>query len=141
MKRQTQHRVNPAWIILTLLLAVGCQEHPEQQLAGGTMGIVQLNGTTLPDLQVNVYCMKEGETVRIAYGVSNSYGEFSLIHDAGQSSFELSPGHYVFTIESVAADPIPIPVSFGNPRTTPLTKDWTTSDTELELHIKRTTAD
>jgi hypothetical protein len=103
-------------------------------LASGTSGTLTLNGKPCADLQVNVFA-DATPPKRLGYGVTNSEGVFTLIADDGKGPFKLTAGKYRITLESVSADPIPIPPAVSDVAKTPLVKDWTASESKLEVSV------
>lgn len=116
-----------------LLQGCGTRQLP---LAGGTPGLLVLNGSTFADLQVNLFAERSHGLQRIAYGVTDADGVFSLITDDGKRPAILVPGRYHIIIESVAADPIPIPHRYQALATTPLVIAWGEGNTDLDIEIK-----
>lgn len=124
------------WLLAGLLvLSLGCSPSGQQSLAGGTTGQLRYDGAGLPDLQVNVFVVDAGQLRRIGYGITGEAGLFSLIDASGQRGLRLEPGHYHLTIESVAAEPIPIPTQYSDGSHTPLVREWTAADRELDLDV------
>lgn len=135
MSFRLMHCLAPTLCLLTFL-AFGCREHPESALKGGTAGTIQLRGRPIADIQINAFVVN-GETFRrVGFGVSDATGDFTLIDDHGQTAAILPAGQYKLTLESVAADPIPIPPELSSVRTTPLLKELSSSDDELAIEIK-----
>lgn len=127
-----------AWLIVYLLpiLALGCGKRPESQLEGGTAGTIHFQGAPVADLQVNVFAKRDGEFHRVAFGVSDAQGDFWLIDDKGLSSARLPPGQYRVTVESVAADPIPVAAIYGSLHTTPLNLSLSSADDEFTIEVQ-----
>ena len=118
------------------LVVAGCSSGAgnPHDLAGGTAGTLTLSGVVKADLQVNVFA--DGTSPkRVGYGVTNSEGAFTLIAEDGKGPLKLSAGKYRVALESVAADPIPIPLTVSDVAKTSLVKEWTGSEAKLELVV------
>lgn len=118
---------------------MGCHRQASL-LHGGTAGTIRLGGMARADLQINVFEDGEQSRRRVAYGVSDAQGDFSLIADDGLESAILPPGKYRLTIESVAAVPIPIPATCRDIQTTKLVQEWSASDKILAININESDA-
>lgn len=132
--------MNRLCLVLGLLLiavVAGCSAEGvgnPRDVAGGTAGTLTLGGTPKPDLQVNVFA--EGTpSKRVGYGVTNGDGAFTLIADDGKGPLKLAAGKYRIALESVAADPIPIPPTVSDSAKSMLVKDWTGRESKLELIV------
>lgn len=113
-----------------LLLSSCSRNH---SVAGGTRGVLRRAGTGLREVQIHVH--RAGEAEPIGFGVSTEGGAFELYQPGARGPLHLTPGEYVFTLESVAPDPIPLPRETSDPLRTPLRKSWPASDVELELSL------
>lgn len=85
----------------------------------------------LREVQLNVH--RVGEWRPIGFGVSREGGTFELYQPRARGPLHLTPGDYVFTLESVGPEPIQLPRETSDPQRTPLQKTWTSSDVALEL--------
>jgi hypothetical protein len=121
------------FLCITLLLAtLGCSR--DQSVPGGTAGVLRTAaGTGLREVQINVHRAEDLQL--IGFGVSTEGGAFSLYQPQAKGALFLSPGEYIFTLESVAPESIPLPPLTRDPRRTPLRRTWTGSDKLLELQI------
>ena len=90
-------------------------------------------GTGLREVQIHVH--RAGESEPIGFGVSTEGGTFALYQPGARGPLHLAPGDYVFTLESVGPEPIPLPRETSDPQRTPLRKAWNASDVELELSL------
>lgn len=125
-------------LCVVLAFAAGCSSDGvgnPRDVAGGTVGTLTLGGVPKADLQVNVFADGATPPKRIGYGVTNADGAFTLIADDGKGPLRLSAGKYRVTLESVAADPIPIPPAVGDVAKTMLLKDWSGHETKWELAV------
>ncbi|MES2791002.1 MAG: hypothetical protein V4719_15425 [Planctomycetota bacterium] len=116
-----------------LLCGSGCHRDAAL-LQGGTAGTIELRGVKRADMQLNVF-EDAPSPRRLAYGVSGAQGHFSLIADDGLEPATLPPGKYRLTLESVAADPIPIPAGYRDVKTTSLKIDWPSDDGQLNVNV------
>lgn len=124
--------------MLTVCLAclIGCDGKSAQMINHGTTGSITFNGASIGDLQVTVFTNTGGTFRQVAFGISNPQGDFFLIDNSGRKPWTLIPGEYVLTVDSVAADPVPIPQLYTRPTTTPLNRTWTLDDDLLAIDLK-----
>lgn len=127
-------RMTVHWVLCAVLLSGGCNQ-ADRALCGGTAGQISIGGRAFADLQVNVFANETVAPRRIAFGVSDHAGQFTLIDDDGQSAITLPSGSYRLTVESVAADPIPVSPQYRATQTTPLLVEWSGSDVELVVEV------
>ncbi|MBM3968645.1 MAG: hypothetical protein FJ302_02090 [Planctomycetes bacterium] len=123
--------------VLLIAVVAGCAAEGvgnPRDVAGGTAGTLTIGGVARPDVQVNVFA-DATPPKRICYGVTDAQGAFTFIADDGKKSLRLVAGKYRIALESVAADPIPIPPTVSDPAKTTLVKDWTGSESKLELVV------
>jgi hypothetical protein len=109
----------------------GCSRN--HSVAGGTRGVLRRASNGLREVQIHVH--RVGESEPIGFGVSTEGGAFELYQPGARGPLHLAPGDYVFTLESVGPEPIPLPRETSDPQRTPLRKTWTTSDGELQLDL------
>jgi hypothetical protein len=120
---------------LSVILLCGSGCHSDVSLLqGGTAGTIELRGVKPADMQLNVF-EDAPSSRRLAYGVSDTRGHFSLIADDGLEPVTLPPGKYRLTLESVAADPIPVPAGYRDVKTTSLKIDWPSDGGEINVKV------
>lgn len=118
-------------LLIVLLLALGCST--DRSVPGGTAGVLRNVTGGLREVQIHVH--RAGDLQEIGFGVSTEGGAFVLYQPQARGPLHLPPGEYVFTLESVAPEPIPLPRETGDPRRTPLRRTWTNGDKVLELQL------
>lgn len=119
------------FVLSALLLTLGCST--DRSVPGGTPGVLRNATGGLREVQIHVH--RADDLQVIGFGVSTEGGAFALYQPQGKGPLHLQPGEYVFTLESVAPEPIPLPRDTSDPRRTPLRRTWTSDDEVLELLI------
>lgn len=114
------------------LLAVLCGCGGGGLSGGGTMGEITFDGVKVADLQVALYS-PSGDCV--ATGTSDSAGRFELKHPETVEPVSLFAGKFRITVQSVAADPVPVAPKYAALASTPLQRDWRDGDRELKVEV------
>jgi len=82
-----------------------------------------------------LYQHRDGDYQIVGIGVSGFDGKFALLSPDGAKACFLTPGDYVFTVESVAADPIELPLSVRDSPTTVLRQSVASEKDSLMLAV------
>jgi hypothetical protein len=115
-----------------LLLTLGFSTN--RSVPGGTPGVLRsADGNGLREVQINVHRAQDRQL--IGFGVSTEGGAFALYQLQAKGPLYLEPGEYVFTLESIAPELIPLPPATRDPQRTPLRQTWASGDKLLELQI------
>lgn len=123
-----------AFLILYLLFQVGCSQNPAL-VEGGTAGSLVAGETPVPDVEVKIYAV--GDSTPLGFGATNHEGKFRLVLPKGEGPFWLSPGDYVFTLESLGPVPPPLSPAYTNASKSPLKATWQEGDLALDLKIPK----
>lgn len=121
-----------------MLLLPGCSSSgPNQSTPGGMQGEILMGQESVgvSELQVNAFQHREGTHERVGVGITGVGGKFSLLTPDGSMACYLTPGDYVFTVESVAADPIELPPSVRDSKTTILKQSVISEKDQLMLFV------
>jgi hypothetical protein len=99
---------------------------------GGTTGEITFDGLKVADLQVALYS-PSGDCV--AMGTSDFSGRFELKHPETVEPVSLFAGRFRITVQSVAADPVPVAPKYTALASTPLLREWAEGDSELKVEV------
>jgi hypothetical protein len=114
------------------LLTVLCGCSGDGLSSAGTMGEITFDGLKVADLQVSLYA-PSGDCV--AVGTSDGAGRFELKHPETIEPVSLFTGQFKITVQSVAADPIPVAARYVALASTPLTRDWSEGEGDLKIEV------
>ncbi len=123
-----------AFVILCLLFQAGCEPSPSL-VEGGTAGSLMAGETPVPDVEVKIYAV--GDSTPLGFGATNHEGKFRLVSPKGEGPLWLTPGDYVFTLESLGPVPPPLPAAYTNASKSPLKATWKEGDLALDLKIPK----
>jgi hypothetical protein len=123
-----------AFVILCLLFQAGCSQSPAL-VEGGTAGSLLAGETPVPDVEVKIYAA--GDSTPLGFGATNHEGKFRLVSPKGEGPLWLSPGDYVFTLESLGPVPPPLSPAYASALKTPLKATWKSSDQSFDLKIPK----
>lgn len=123
-----------AFFILCLLFQVGCGQNPGL-VEGGTAGSLVAGETPVPDVEVKFYAL--GSSTPMGFGATNHEGKFRLVLPKGEGPLWLSPGDYVFTLESLGPAPPPLLPAYSSASKSPLKATWKAGDQSLDLKIPK----
>lgn len=91
--------------------------------------------TPVPDVEVKIYAV--GDSTHIGFGATNHEGKFRLVSPKGEGPLWLSPGDYVFTLQSLGPVPPPLSAAYASASKTPLKATWKASDLSLDLKLPK----
>lgn len=113
----TIRRLSLAVCLMSLVSNTGCSDQPDTVQSGSPAGSLTYKMT--PVAQVQVAFHTPGSTDKLAFGVTDSVGEFRLFTPEGDST-SLDSGEYQVTAENIGEPTWALPSKYHNPAKTPL---------------------